>query len=146
MPLYAAYGSNMDAEQMRRRCPHSPTAGVGWLEGWRITFGAEDLGWEGALPTIVEAPGSRVFVTLYDVLPVDEAALDAWEGADHGLYVKLRVRVQAMQGERLAWTYVLNGYEGGLPAARHLDLMAEAAERAGAPADYVSELRSRPCR
>ena len=32
MALYAAYGSNMDAEQMLKRCPHSPTRGNGWLQ------------------------------------------------------------------------------------------------------------------
>src|SRR5579859_1809887 len=37
--LYAAYGSNMDPEQMLLRCPHSPQRGTGWLEGWRLTFG-----------------------------------------------------------------------------------------------------------
>jgi hypothetical protein len=36
---YAAYGSNMDPEQMLERCPHSPVAGTGWLSGWRLTFG-----------------------------------------------------------------------------------------------------------
>jgi hypothetical protein len=45
----------------------------------------------------------------------------------------------------LAWLYVLNAYEGGLPSARYLGMMANAAELAGAPADYVAWLRSRPC-
>jgi hypothetical protein len=45
----------------------------------------------------------------------------------------------------LAWLYVLNAYEGGLPAARYLGIMAEAAELAGAPHDYVTSLRKRPC-
>ena len=44
MALYAAYGSNLDPAQMHQRCPHSPVAGTGWLEGWRLTFGGEDLG------------------------------------------------------------------------------------------------------
>ena len=45
----------------------------------------------------------------------------------------------------LAWLYVLNAYEGGLPSARYLGVMADAAEKAGAPDDYVAWLRSRPC-
>ena len=45
--LYAAYGSNMDPAQMLQRCPHSPQRGTGWLEGWRLSFGGEDLGWDG---------------------------------------------------------------------------------------------------
>ena len=55
MPLYAAYGSNMHPEQMLERAPHSPMAGTGWLHGWRLTFGGEDLGWEGALATVLES-------------------------------------------------------------------------------------------
>jgi len=146
MALYAAYGSNMDPAQMRQRCPHSPAAGTGWLSDWRLTFGAEDLGWEGALATIVEEPVAQVFVMLYDVTPYDEARLDGWEGADTGLYSKIRLRVQTLDGERLAWVYVLHGYEGGLPSARYLGVLADAAEVAGAPVDYVKDLRARPCR
>ena len=131
---------------MLGRCPHSPSQGPGWLEGWRLTFGGEDLGWEGALATVVEDPAKRVFVMVYDVSPQDEAELDRWESADTGLYRKIRVRVQTLEGEALTWLYVLDGYEGGVPSARYLGVMADAAEKAGAPDDYVAELRSRPCR
>jgi gamma-glutamylcyclotransferase (GGCT)/AIG2-like uncharacterized protein YtfP len=144
--LYAAYGSNMDPSQMRERCPHSPGAGTGWLEDYRLTFGGEDLGWEGSLATIVESSGEQVYVSLYDVTPFDEQVLDAWEGADKGLYRKVRVRVATLEGDQVAWVYLLDGFEGGLPSARYLGVLADAAEAAGAPDDYVAELRSRPCR
>jgi hypothetical protein len=146
MALYAAYGSNLDPAQMKERCPHSPVAGTGWLEDWRLTFGGEDLGWEGALATIVEEPGARVYVGLYDVTPLDERELDAWEGADTGLYRKVRVRVASLEGNPLAWVYLLDSFEGGLPSARYLGVLADAAEKAGAPDDYVTELRNRSCR
>jgi gamma-glutamylcyclotransferase (GGCT)/AIG2-like uncharacterized protein YtfP len=143
--LYAAYGSNMDPAQMAERCPHSPQAGTGWLDGWRLTFGGEDLGWEGALATVVEEQDARVFVVLYELSETDEDALDRWDGATLGYYSKLRVRVATLEGDALAWLYVLNDYEGGLPAARYLGIMADAAESAGAPADYVAAIRARPC-
>ena len=146
MALYAAYGSNLDPAQMHERCPHSPVSGTGWVEGWRLTFGGEDLGWEGSLATLVEASGEYVFVGLYDVTDYDARDLDAWEGADTGLYRKVRVRVATLEGEEVAWTYLLDGFEGGLPSARYLGVLSEAAEKAGAPDDYVAELRSRPCR
>jgi hypothetical protein len=146
VPLYAAYGSNMDPAQMLSRCPHSPFVETGWLPDWRLTFGGEDLGWEGALATVVEEPGSVVFVALYDITPADRIALDKWESADTGLYRTSRLRVSTLGGDVLAWTYVLNGYEGGLPSARYLGLIAEAADAAGAPNDYVAALRDRPCR
>ena len=144
--VYAAYATNMDSARMAERCPHSPSRSTGWLEGWRLTFGAEEHGWEGALATVVEDPGCRVFVRLYDVPPQDERELDQWEGVDIGLYRKLRVRVITLDGDVLAWLYVLDGYEGGLPSARYVGLMADAAEAAGAPDDYVAELRGRPCK
>ncbi len=145
MALYAAYGSNMDPKQMLQRAPHSPHRGCGWLVGWRLTFGGEDHGWEGALATVVEDDLSQVFVSLYDITAQDERLLDSWEGADIGLYRKIRVRVQTLDGEALAWLYVLDAYEGGLPSARYLGILADAAEAAGAPNDYVRALRSRPC-
>jgi hypothetical protein len=136
----------MDPQRMMERCPHSPLRTTGWLLGWRLTFGGEDLGWDGALATIVEDPIEQVFVAVYDVTDEDEAALDSWESADTGLYRKTRVRVTTLLGEQLAWTYVLDAYEGGLPSASYVGILAEAAEAADAPADYVEALRARPCR
>ena len=143
--MYAAYGSNMNPAQMAQRCPHSPQRGTGWLEGWRLTFGGEDLSWESALGTVVEDSSARVFVVLYDLSEADEAALDSWDGATLGYYRKLKVRVTTLEGDAVAWLYVVNAYEGGLPSALYLASMADAAEAAGAPADYVADLRGRPC-
>jgi gamma-glutamylcyclotransferase (GGCT)/AIG2-like uncharacterized protein YtfP len=128
---------------MAHRCPHSPLRSAGWLPGWRITFGGE--GWDGPLPTLVEDPNGQVFVALYEVTPADESALDQWESADTGLYRKVRVRVATLDGELTAWVYVLNDFEGGTPSAMTLGILADAAETAGAPDDYVAELRSRSC-
>jgi hypothetical protein len=144
--MYAAYGSNLDPEQMRARAPHSPAAGTGWLTGWRLTFGGEDHGWEGALATVVEDPAAQVFVMLYDVTDQDARQLDRWESADLELYRKIRVRISTLARDETAWLYVLDAWEGGLPGARYLALIADAAEAAGAPADYVRDLRHRPCR
>jgi hypothetical protein len=149
MGLYAAYGSNMDPAQMLRRCPSSPHTGTGWIRGWRLTFGAEEFGWEGALATLVPADGldpTGVFVALYDLTETDERALDAWEGADLGLYRKLNLRVHTLAGDVVAYVYALDAFEGGLPSARHLGALADAAQEAGAPDDYVAGLRARECR
>jgi gamma-glutamylcyclotransferase (GGCT)/AIG2-like uncharacterized protein YtfP len=144
--LYAAYGSNLDPRWMAERCPSSPPISSGWLDGWRLTFGGESVGWEGALATVVEDPYSRVFVMLYEMQLEDERNLDEWEGGSLGLYNKIRVRVQTLEGDSLAWLYVLNDYEGGLPGAHYLEVIAEAAEAAGAPDDYVAALRAHECR
>lgn len=147
MSLYAAYGIDLDPAQMQRRCPSSPVRGPGWLTGWRLTFGGEELSDArvkgGALATVVQDPLSSVFVLLYDVAPADEDALQMWEGET---YRSLKIRVETLEGSVMAWTFVLDAYEGGLPAARYLGGLGDAAELAGAPADYVQALRLRPCR
>lgn len=132
---------------MRAYCPHSPMVGTGWLQDWRLTFAGEDIvGWEGAVTTIVPSEGDRVFVALYDVHPWDEARLDEVEGVEAGTYTKLHLRISTLDGDVTAWVYVLVGYEGGLPTSWYLNEIASAAQKAGAPDDYVSELRSRPTR
>ena len=147
MPLYAAYGSNMDPDQMKERAPHSPMAGTGWLQGWRLTFGGEDFAWEGALSTVVEEPRASRSSSCSTTCPTTTPPrLDRWEGGELGLHKKLRLRVHTLEGDVLAWIYVLDAYEGGEPSARYLGVIADAAEQAGAPADYVAALRNRPSR
>jgi hypothetical protein len=121
----------MHPEQMLQRAPHSPMAGTGWLHGWRLTFGGEDIGWEGALAK------------------EDEKALDRWEGSELGIHKKIRCRVERTSSDTttdpvLAWLYVVDAWEGGIPSARYLGVMADAAEIAGAPSQYVHDLRTRP--
>ena len=139
--LYAAYGSNLDPHQMASRCPHSPLYGTGWLPGWRITFGGD--GWDWPLPTLAEENGHEVFVALYDVTEADEAALDVWESADSELYRKVRVRVATLDGEQTAWVYVLNDFEGGVPSARNLGILADAARGVRGSHDHGWVGRSR---
>ena len=88
---------------------------------------------------------------LYDMTPADEMNLDQWEGSEFGVHKKIRCRVQRLSSDTtidpvLAWLYVLDAWEGGLPSARYLGVMADAAEIAGAPSDYVHDLRTRPAR
>src|SRR6202158_2910105 len=141
----------MHPERMLERAPHAPMAGTGWLHGWRLTFGGEDLSWDGALATVVEEPLSKVCVVLSAMTPADEKTLDRWEGSELGIHKKIRCRVDRLSSDTttdpvLAWLYVLDAWEGGGPSARDLGVMAAAAEIAGAPADYVHDLRTRPAR
>lgn len=141
MTLHAAYGSNLDPRQMLQRAPHSPHLGTGWLRGWRLTFGGEEIGWEGAVATLAEDATASVFVSIYDLTRQDEQALDEWKGVTTKLYSKIRVRVDTLNGAQLCYVYVLNSFEGGTPSNRYLEIMISAALEAGAPADYIDTLK-----
>ena len=88
---------------------------------------------------------NRLICLLAVTLAAEAATRPPPDGATLDYYRKLRVRVETLDGDVLAWLYVLNAYEGGLPSARNLGLLADTAEKAGAPADYVAEIRARPC-
>jgi len=136
----------MDPARMHERAPHSPHRGTGYLESWRLTFGGDDIGWDGALATVVEDANEHVFVSLYDLTPQDERALDEWEGVAVDVYRKIKVRVHTLDGEPLCFLYVLNGYEGGLPSKQYMSIIVDAAIAAGAPVDYLEDLAKRPTR
>ncbi|MFI8302326.1 gamma-glutamylcyclotransferase [Streptomyces sp. NPDC085927] len=125
--------------------PAEGKAGAGAGDGTGSGTGSPKESRTGALATIVEDHFAQVFVALYDIAPMDEESLDRWEGTGLDIYRRTRVRVHTLDGEESAWAYVLNAYEGGLPSARYLGQVADAAESAGAPHDYVMELRKRPC-
>ena len=116
MALYAAYGSNLDPRADGRAHPHSPPQGSGWLDGWRLTFGGEDLGWEGALATVVEEPGAQVFVMLYDLSAAGRGGARPVGGlATSGCTARSGSGCTTLDGDVAAWLYVLDAYEGGLP-------------------------------
>ena len=131
---------------MLRRCPHSPQRGTGWLEGWRLTFGGEDIGWDGALATVVEDPASRVFVVLYDVSEGDEKALDNWDGVDPRLLPQGQGpgRDPRRRRARPGCTCSTSTRAGcrRRELHRHPGRFGRAV---AAPADYVAALRALPC-
>jgi len=128
------------------RCPHSPQRGTGWLEGWRLTSAGRTSA--GTVPSRPwsRIRDSRVFVVLYDVSEGDEKALDNWDGVNAWL-LPARQGAGGDPGRRRAWPGCTcsTSTRAGLPSARSIGILADSAERAGAPADYVASLRALPC-
>lgn len=75
--LYVAYGSNLNVEQMRYRCPTAKVYGRGTLHGYRLLFKG---GKDNAYLTIEPKEGGEVPVVVWDIKPEDEIALDRYEG------------------------------------------------------------------
>jgi Gamma-glutamyl cyclotransferase, AIG2-like len=116
MPLYFAYGSNMDASAMARRCPRSKALGPARLMRHRLAVMRE--GWL----TIARDPRSAVHGVLWDLALADVAPLDRYEGLARGLYAKLTQPVVAERGPRRAIVYI--GANAG-PGAARPDYLAE---------------------
>ena len=74
--LYAAYGSNLNIEQMKVRCPGARRVGAGQLADYRLLFRA---GGQGVYLTVAPGPGSYAPVGLWEIEPCHETALDEYE-------------------------------------------------------------------
>src|SRR6516165_2741136 len=116
MPLYFAYGSNMNAGAMARRCPRSKALGLARLERHRLAVMRE--GWL----TAVRDPRSAVHGVLWNLALADVAALDRYEGLPQGLYAKLTQPVVGEHAPRQPIVYV-GGNSG--PGAVRKDLVAD---------------------
>ena len=100
MPLYFAYGANMDAGAMAKRCPRSHAIGPARLMRHRLAVMRE--GWL----TVVRDPQAVVHGVLWNLALADVGALDRFEDTGGGLYQKILQPVVAANGPRRALVYV----------------------------------------
>src|SRR5271154_4357740 len=136
MPLYFAYGSNMNVDAMARRCPRSKALGLARLERHRLAFMRE--GWL----TAVRNPSSAVHGVLWDLALSDIAALDRHEGLSQGLYVKLTQAVIAERGPKQAIVYFGANSGPGAPRPAYMAEALAAARSWPLPAEGVEALET----
>lgn len=74
---YIAYGSNLNLEQMARRCPTAKAVGRGEIKDYELLFRGHR---ESAVATVEPKKGARVPVLIWDIGPEDERNLDVYEG------------------------------------------------------------------
>ncbi len=125
---YIAYGSNMNLEQMERRCPGARVTGKGWLRDYRLFFAGRS---EAAVASVEPAEGHAVPVVLWEITPRDERALDRYEGYPW-FYGKQDLTVE-VDGEQVsAMVYVMGpGFAYGAPSKTYLDCIREGYASAG---------------
>lgn len=75
--LYIAYGSNLNMEQMRYRCPAAQFLGTGVIADYELQFKGSPY---NAHATIAPAEGQSVPVGVWKIQKPDEARLDFYEG------------------------------------------------------------------
>ncbi len=134
MPLYFAYGSNMDRNAMLQRCPASKPVGIGRL--MRHRFIVFDEGYA----SVARDPQRAVWGMVWDLALADVPALDRYESLSTGLYTKAIQPVVTGQGPRRAIVYVGRSARPGLPKPGYMEGVIEAATHAGLPEDYVRSL------
>jgi AIG2 family protein len=132
--LHFAYGSNMSAALMGRRCPGAR------LEGRAILLGYRFIIMRSGFASIAAAPGGCVHGLLWRLTARDVAALNAYENLDGGLYRAVTLAVLAHRRCRLARVYVGCDRGRGRPRPDYLGIVTQAARDAGFPPHYVRSL------
>ncbi len=139
MPLYFAYGSNMDRAAMRHRCPGARLIGQASLDDHRFFIAL------CGYASIRFEPEAQVLGLLWDLQDADVAALDDYEDVAGGLYAKevRDVAVQEAAGlsmTRKALMYRVRNDKPGRPLPGYLeDILAEARDL-GFPEAYLKDL------
>lgn len=106
--LYFAYGSNLNVDQMRMRCPDSRPVTACKLPGWSLEF--------ARVLTIEKDKPMSCYGALYLVSEADELSLDRFEGWPR-VYRKQRTHVTLKGGRLPVFFYVKNGVRDLEPPA-----------------------------
>jgi hypothetical protein len=126
--LYLAYGSNMNLEQMARRCPTARVLGSAELAGFKLTFRGPN---GGAVANIEPDPQGRVPVLLWEIQREDEMALDRYEGYPF-LYQKKALPVMFHGRRAKAMAYIMTpGKPFGSPTGRYYGIIRQGYRDAG---------------
>jgi gamma-glutamylcyclotransferase (GGCT)/AIG2-like uncharacterized protein YtfP len=136
MPLTFAYGSNMDAQAMARRCPRAKMLGRARLPRHRVALMPDGFA------TVVRDPAATAHGVLWELNFGELAALDRYEGIAEGAYVKVSQPV-LREGASPVRALVYVGRPGVLARAPadYMTKVVAAARAAGLPAEHIDVLR-----
>jgi gamma-glutamylcyclotransferase (GGCT)/AIG2-like uncharacterized protein YtfP len=150
--LYFAYGSNLDPDQMRDRCPAHGVAGLAVLREHRLSFPLFSERWGGGVASVQLAHGRDVWGVLFELTDGDLAALDGYEGFrapmdHHNVYDREQVWVELTRPDDgsiprrvRAWIYLARPSNPMPPSRRYLDAILKGARHHRLPEDYVAAL------
>ena len=120
--LYAAYGSNLNVDQMSRRCPTAKPIAKSWLHDYALEFHGQSY---GAHATVVPEKGKSVPIVVWSVSKDDIKALDRYEGVSHGYYTKEFVKVEVNGEMKNALIYIMKPMRSGFPTEDYLQTIEE---------------------
>ena len=110
MRYYIAYGSNLNLQQMRNRCPGAKLIGTSCLDGWELHFRKSITGY---YLTIDPKEGGAVPVAVWQISEADERFLDRCAGFPNiyrkqEMLLNIEGIVSGKVRRRKAFAYIMN--------------------------------------
>ena len=125
---YIAYGSNLNIEQMKFRCPTAKVVGISEIPDYRLLFKGSQT---GAYLTIEPYKGASVPVAVWEVKEDDELSLDRYEGYPRFYYkAEMTLPVISIDGNRVwdlpVFVYIMHEDRPvGIPMQYYVDTCLE---------------------
>lgn len=126
--IYAAYGSNINLDQMARRCPNSKIIGTAMIENYELEF--------RRVATIVPKEGAQVPVLLWELSPQDEKSLDRYEGYPNH-YRKEDFEIKVGDTVCKGMAYVMNYGQISMPPTTYYNGILEGYKANGMDTKYL---------
>lgn len=128
--LYLAYGSNINLEQMAKRCPNSKVIGTAMIPDYELEF--------RGVATIVPKKGAEVPVLMWEIDQQDEINLNHYEGFPR-LYRKEVFEMEVNGKIREGMAYLMN-YKGiAPPTAQYYNGIKKGYEDNGMDTKYLHD-------
>lgn len=128
--LYAAYGSNMNLQQMAHRCPDAVVVGVGKIKEHILIFrGYNKFSGVATIQVDISSKAKKddVPVVVWEISESDEQSLDTYEGYPR-FYIKKNFNIEMSNGQLLkdVMVYVMQrGYPVGCPSEQYLNTIIQ---------------------
>lgn len=125
MKYYFAYGSNLNKNQMKKRCPKARAVGSFVLVGYRLVFRGRNY---NAHLTIEKSKDASDFIPIgiWEITKDCEKSLDIYEGVPH-YYIKKKMRIKDDFGKPYqGLIYIMNdGFNESLPNTEYLRICSD---------------------
>ena len=144
MALIFAYGSNMNLDQMRERCPSATFVCKALLPQHRLAFTRRSVNRNCGVSDVVPAPDSHVWGVVYDVPENQMPHLDSREGVNSNSYVR-RTEIVYQDGDETKSLdvdiyFAVPQENPPLPNQEYKNLIIGGARHWDLPADYRAQL------
>ena len=124
MRYYFAFGSNINSNQMKSRCPSAKIIGVAVLRNWRLSFAGRSKTWHGGVATIEKKKFSKTYGVVYQITNDDLEILDRYEGSPNW-YKRFSVKLKFANGKTIkAETYYLPDQKPVYPSPAYYNVIA----------------------
>lgn len=127
---YIAYGSNMNTEDMKKRCKTAKVIGTTKLSNYRLMF--------NRYATIVKDPASSVPVVIWEISEEDEANLDKYESFPK-LYHKEYITLYIDNAKSEAMVYIMNDFVSIAPSKQYFKTILSAYAKYNFDTDCLKE-------